>query len=249
MHEGQASHGEEILGHAINGRSAGQNYGWSVVSNEGQVDDRAWYLGNFVDLFLYFGWSADESLTQGPGTRVANAPEQCTWIDTPTGSNAGVCANRGSLVYGVTWTFLRWLTDHFSGSFASEADMHTSWIDDPANGFASLESLTGQPIEELLARWAASLYLDDVVTNPADPLVTSPSYDLADIQASVVPEARLEPRAHAFGEFTESVQVRGASSAYFLISGADRPSTAVRARAPSGGFLSPNIQMWVARVR
>lgn len=252
--EGQAVLGEEVLGHFINGRSSGQDYGWSIVRNDPPTasDGRAWTYDGFRGLFLYYGWQPlgafDPQSTDV--ARVPNAPENCTFLDTPTGTNAGVCARRGLLVYGVTWSFLRWLTDQYAADFpGGEAEMHQTWLDGPGSGFASIEALVGEPIETLLARWAASLYLDNRGVTGLDPFLTLPSYDLSDIEDNVVPEARLQPRVRAFSDFNQSVQVRAGSTAYFLVSGADRPSTAIRVRSPSGGYLSPSTQIWVVRTR
>ena len=251
-HEGQATLGEEVLGHALNpGRGPGQNYGWSIVRNVPVTADRAWYYDNIRPLFLYFGWSPASGYDpQAPGsTKRQNAPEGCTWLDSPSGANAGTCSNRGLLVYGVTWSFLRWLSDHYGPDFAGgESEMHKTWIDSPLGGFASIEALVGEPIEELLAHWAASLYLDDRVAG-LDPLLTLPSYNLLNIESNVVPEARLTPRVRTFADFQQSVQVRAGSSAYFLVSGANRPATAIRMRSSTGGFLDPSVQVWVVRTR
>ncbi len=251
-YEGQATLGEEVLGHALNtGRGPGQNYGWSIVRNTPVIADRAWYYDNIRPLFLYFGWSPASGYDPtAPGsTKRQNAPEACTWLDTPSGANAGSCSNRGSLVYGVTWSFLRWLSDHYGPTFpGGESEMHKRWIDGPLDGFASIEALVGQPIEELLAHWAASLYLDDRVSG-LNRLLTLPSYNLVNIESNVVPEARLTPRARGFADFAQSLQVRGGSSAYFLVSGANRPSTAIRMRSATGGFLDPSVQVWVVRTR
>ncbi|HUP53148.1 MAG TPA: Ig-like domain-containing protein [Longimicrobiales bacterium] len=249
MHEGQATLGEEILGHALTGRGPGQDYGWTIIRDN--ASGLRWYYAAFSQLFRYYGWSGDGDptiSTDDGSVKQASAPEGCTWLDSPTGTNAGVCADRGLLVYGVSWAFLRWLTDHYSGSFASEAAMHTAWIDGVPGGFESIEALVGEDIEMLLARWAASLYMDDRVAG-LDPFLTLPSWDLFDVESNVAPEARLEPRLRAFDDFSQAVQVRAGSTAYFLVSGADRPSTAIRVRAPSGGFLSPTMQLWVVRVR
>ncbi len=251
MHEGQATLGEEVLGHAVNSRIPGQNYGWSVVRNVPSTADRAWYYDAIRPLFLYFGWSPLSGYDpQAPGAnRRAGAPEACSWLDGPSGANAGVCAQRGLLVYGVSWSFLRWLSDHYGPGFAGgESAMHRAWIDGSPSGFASIETLVGEPIETLLARWAASLYLDDRVTG-LDPLLTLPSYHLVDIESNVVPQARLAPRVRAFQDFTDNAQVRAGSSAYFLLGGADRPSTAVRVRSSTGGLLDPSLQVWVVRTR
>ncbi len=254
MHEGQATLGEEILGHALTpGRGPGNNYGWTVIRNEppDSIASRRWYYDSFSQLFRYYGWSGEgnPTISTDPGSvKRAGAPEGCTWLDSPRGANAGVCADRGLLVYGVSWSFLRWLTDQYAASVGGEAAMHTAWIDGTPGGFASIEALVGEEIEVLLARWAATLYLDDRVAG-LDPFLTMPSWNLFDIDQRVAPEARLEPRVRAYDDFTQGVQVRGGSTAYFLVSGANRPSTAIKVRGLGGGFLGPTMQVWVARVR
>ena len=245
MAEGQATLAEEVLGHALTpGRSPGQNYGWDVVDNVPMTADRAWYRGAFIDLFYYYGWSGEES-----SPKIGNAPEACTWLDTPRGENAGVCANRGSLVYGVTWSFLRWISDQFGSQFAGgESGLHTAWIDEPRSGFRSLEEVIGEPIETLLAQWAAALYVDDRFPVLNDRLEIT-SYDLLDIEEAVVEEARLDPRARSFGGFNDLVRVRAGSTAYFLVTGGDRGAIAIRARSDADKLLDPVMQVWVVRVR
>ena len=252
MHEGQATLGEEVLGHALNNRGPRLNYDWDIVRNVDGTADRAWYYDNIRPLFLYYGWSPASGYNPtAPGsTKRGNAPEGCTWLDGPTGTNAGLCARSGLLVYGVTWSFLRWLSDHYGPGFTGgESAMHKAWIDGEPSGFASLEALVGEPIEDLLARWAAALYLDDRGVAGLDPLLTLPSYDLGDIEANVVPQARLTPRVRTFADFQQGVDVRAGSSAYFLVSGANRPSTAIRMRSSTGGSVDPTVQVWVVRTR
>jgi hypothetical protein len=160
-----------------------------------------------------------------------------------------VCAQRGLLAYGVAWSFLRWVSDHYGPGFVGgESGMHKAWIDGAATGVGSIGDLVGEPIEELLAHWAASLYLDDRVTG-LDPLLSLPSYNLLDIESNVVPQARLTPRTYGFADFQQGVQVRAGSSAYFLVSGANRPSTAIGMRTSTGGLLDPYMQVWVVRTR
>ena len=255
MHEGQATLGEEVMGHTLTpGRSAGQNYGWAVILNQDGAATRRWYYDAFAQLFRYYGWSGDGDptiSTDAGSDKLPNAPEGCTFLDTPSGTNAGLCADRGLLVYGVSWSFLRWLTDQYAAGLGGESAMHQAWIDGPLGGFPSIETLVGEDIETLLAQWAASLYVDDrpEVAGSLDPLLTLPSWDLFDVESHLAPEARLQPRVRAFDDFTQNVGVRAGSTAYFLVSGSNRPSTAIRMRAPSGGFLSPSVQVWVVRVR
>lgn len=241
--EGQATLAETLVGHAINGRGAAGNYGYDVAFNRPKVSEIDWHYDAFVDLAIYFGF-------RGPTTRSENAPEGCGWQDRNTG---GPCAG-GREVYGVPSFLLQYLNDQYGptypgGPAALQRDLLAK---NPGKyGFANLEALVGVPMSTILARWAAALYVDDRIPGAARELTFS-SWNLADVFGKLGannPSATLEPRQRAFGSFTDDVSVRAGSSAYFLVSGANRPATALAARDWNGQLLPPQMQMWVVRLR
>ena len=101
--------GEEVVGHAMEGNMAGQNYGNVVAIDAGTVTGLTWYQKLFFnDLGQYFGW---DPTVAGEMTKVNNAPHQCTWLNSnpvSDGSDLDRPCMGGRQVYGVPWSFLRW---------------------------------------------------------------------------------------------------------------------------------------------
>ena len=237
--EGQATLAEEIVGHAVEGRGAGNNYGFDVAFN-GDNSPTDWYSEFFNDLVFYFGFESRDS-------KVAGAPEQCSWLDTPP-TNDGPCHD-GRAVY-LSWSLLRWLTDQYGPSFAGGPQgLHRALINNPAVGYSNIAAVVGVPMKTLLAQWAATLYTDDRVTG-LEPKLTLSSWNLFNIyDQNMVESARLVPRSRGFAGFTDNFSVRAGSSAYFRVSGSSRPATALRIRNGSGGTLPDIMQVFVVRLQ
>lgn len=255
--EGQATLAEEINGHAATGRAGGQNYGldvaWTGFSPNLPAipSDIAYYADLFIDLAIYYGLN----FTDQEVFRTTDAPEQCSWLALRREGNDGPCLS-GREVYGTAWSFLRWLTDHFGGPTPSGAqNLHRALINDSGAGgagFATIVRVAGAPINTLLAQWAAMLYLDDRVSG-LEPRLTMTSWNLFNAFQVVAGTQRqplsLQPRARGFIGFTDNLSVRGGSSAYYTISGANRPPTYIRFRQPNGSQLPAGMQVWVVRTR
>jgi hypothetical protein len=154
-------------------------------------------------------------------------------------------------VYGVPWSFLRFLTDHYAPAVGGGPAFHRALINGTGAGFNNLSNaLNGSvPITEALARWSASLWVDDRFSGMEE-TITFPSWNLVDIvDEGLIEPAHLEPRARTFSTFADSVSVRGGSTAYFTISGGNRPSTFLRFRSAEGATLPAHMQVWVVRTR
>lgn len=150
--EAQAVLGEEIISHAATGNSPENNYTSEVAFQEANSAGIRWYWGLFYDLGSYLS---------GDG-----APASCGWWT----QDSGGCGGR-PLWYGVGWSFLRWMLDHYGATFpGGEAGWNTAMIDAPPEGdeFGKFESLLDEDFGTLLAGWGASLYLDDRLP-PTDP--------------------------------------------------------------------------------
>ena len=255
--EGQATLAEEVVGHAVEGHAVGQNLGGSVAYDlpGNDASSRFWYSGGFLDMGVYYG--AD--LSADPPRKVTGAPHDCTWLDR---ANKGVCVR--AVEHGVTWSLLRWLSDHYGSDFAGgEQGFHRAIIDNTLSGFVNLEDLVGVPIDTLLAQCAAMLYVDNrvlvdgTVVVAADPKLTMPSWNLFDVFERIVfiidgmdvQVHLLEPVVRGFQDFTASFDVRAASTGYFLVSSNGRPATAIRARGVSDGVLPSVMQYWVVRLQ
>lgn len=239
--EGQATFAEEVNGFTELGLSPGQNLGFAVAFNSPVTTPIDWFTDTWVDLLIYYGF---ESRT----TRIEGAPEQCSWLGTRAQGNTGPCLS-GREVYGVPSSFLRWLSDQFGPTFpGGEKGLHQRLIDNLRTGYATISDVIGQPIDVLLAQWAAALYVDDRVAG-ADPRLTFKSWNLTSIEAGLVEPAHLKPRDRQFGAFADQVSVRGASTAYFLVSGAGRSATGIRVRDAADGPLPGVMRLWVVRVQ
>jgi hypothetical protein len=225
--EGGATFAEEVVGNGVEGNEAGQNYGSAVAFNLDGNQSADWYAAAFVDLVFYFGG--------GPGSQ--SAPEECSWLDDVDDP----CRSRPSF-YGVTWSLLRWIADQFYPG--SEDRFMKGLIDSDRTGFALLEEFVGMPVEDFLPYWAATLYLDDRETG-LDPMLRYTSWDLLDIFES----DGLVPRARGFTDFWDLLSVRGGSSGYFRLSGADQPATSLFVSSPAGGPLPDHVQVWVVKIR
>jgi hypothetical protein len=248
--EGQALIGEEINGHAKTGRSTGQNYGFSVAFagtglQDVDNDPYPFYFDKFFDLIFYYGLQCSGASCDQVN-QVLGAPEQCSWLALAEFGNDGPC-DEWRPIYGVPWLLLRWMSDQFSSRFATgEPGLQRALIDHTQDGFETLATVAGIPISELLAQWSAALYVDDRVPTAAARL-TVPSWNLVSVEVELIRTAHLTPRARSFTTFTDDVQVRGASTAYFRVTGT-RPAFTLGARTSAGGTLPNHMQMWVVRL-
>ncbi len=108
------------------------------------------YFLPFFDISFFYG-----RVFSGP--KVADASHECSWLTV----SPVPCGGR-PLWYGVTWSLLRWVNDHFGPSFpGGERAIQKALVDNDFRGLESIEDVVGVPIETLLAEWAATLYLDD----------------------------------------------------------------------------------------
>ena len=241
--EGQATFAEEVNGFAATGLAPGQNLGFEVAFNPGDPPavPNYWFTDGFVDLVVYYGFESRD-------TRITGAPEQCSWLGLRSQGNDGPCLS-GREVYGVPWSFLRWISDQYGPAYpGGEKALHQRFIDNSFTGFATISDVVGAPIDVLLSRWAAALYVDDRVAN-VDPKLRFTSWNLVAIENRLVQTARLAPRDRPFAAFSDQVSVRGGSTAYFVVSGSNRGPVAIRARDSSDGQLPSVMRMWVVRMQ
>lgn len=238
--EGQALMGEEIVANEFLGIAPGANSGYAVAFNDPAMTATDWYADKFEDLSRYFGC--------GPtGTRVEGAPQACAWLDV----GVAPCAAGRPLYYAVTWSLLRWIGDHHAETVGGEPALHRALIDSPQQGFSLIEDVVGLPMDSILPRWAAALYLDDRVPG-LDPELTFPSWDLLDVFESPGQSGSttgIAPSRLRFEDFSTTTIVASASTAYFLIEGDRRDSTALQISGGGGGNLASVMQIFVFRVK
>ncbi|MEX2529269.1 MAG: IPT/TIG domain-containing protein [Gemmatimonadota bacterium] len=245
--EGQATMAEEVLGHRYGGYGPRQNLGGAVAFHQDYPPTGVgWYLNPFLDLGVYFGFGGVQG---GQGIRVQEAPHECNWFSV---KDPDPCIS-GRIAYGVSWSLLRWISDHYGEGFAGgEQEIQQRLMTTSEQGIDALAQVVGEEAGELLGRWAASLWADGRVPG-LDPLLTFPSWNLRPpqgIEAGLRPEAHLAPAQRSFGDFENNIQVAGSSSHYQLIGGTGGHSAfALSATAQGGNPLPGNMQLWVVRTR
>ncbi len=234
--EAQATLAEEVVGHEVLTNSAGNDYGHDEAfgTEDGTPDGTAWYSNAFIDLQGYFGAGG-----------VAGAPDECGWWH----GDASPCFAR-SLWYGVGWSFLRWASDHHASGDGSAFHQNLILAESATGGEPPIQPVSdvlGVPLEELMAKWSAALYVDGRVSGAA-PELTIPSWDLFDIQENGPAAGRLAPLEEDFADWQANGEIRASSAGYVAIDGADRPATAIRIRDDSDGILDATMQAWLVRL-
>jgi len=246
--EGQATLAEEVVGYRFLSLGPRQNLGFEVAFNQPARGPERWFQSGLVDLAVYHGFRS--SVERSPG-----APEGCGWLGRDVAGDCQVISDGklepyGRLLYGVPWSLLRWISDHYGSRFpGGERELHRRLVVDSEQGFRTLEKVVGEPIASLLAPWAASLYLDGRLPSGfGDPQLRFPSWDLRAIEARLVSSASLDPRRSAFEPFEFPLTVAAGSSSFLLLEGGARSGYSIRARTPEGALLPEHMQLWVVRL-
>ncbi len=241
--EGQAKYAEQVIGLGRLGLEPGSNLGFDSAWAVDPVTGLGWFQGHFTGLARYFGFRTQTE-------RTAEAPERCGWLayDIPgvreTGAS-GPC--RTSLNYDLGWSFLDWVTERFGDRAGGREAFHAAFIAHPTADLAGIGALVGEDWRELLAWWAAALYLDDRFQG-IDPRLQFDSWNLLDISSRLVETARLVPYGHGFTPFERELTVAAASSAYLRIDGAAQPGTSLRLTGAGGAGLPEWMQLWIVRL-
>jgi hypothetical protein len=239
MAEGGATAAEQYSGFTFEGRMEGQNYPASIIYPPG-ADTHSYY--EFMgDLVGYFG-------SDFIGGRNGGAPEQCTWVGAP-GVNLGPCSG-GRLVYGVTFSLVQHGIDMYETGLGGAKVIQRALVDHTgAAGFAALEAVFGMPVADMMAHWAPMLYIDDRFMDASLADFQFLNWDLRSVEAAWgSPNADLQPRLRGFGDFSDDVSVRSASTAFFDVSGASRNPTAIRVTDQVGADLPGIFQVFIVRV-
>ncbi len=239
--EGMATAAQEMAGFALTGRSDGNNYGRTVAYTTLGADPRDFF--NYVsDWIAYFGYNF-------AGGHVPGTPEQCTWVGNAAGGNPGPCSFPIRLLYGVPWSLIKYQIDRRLGGPANQKTITRQFSNlVSAPGFPELEAVLGQPIAVLMAEWAPMLWIDDRYLAAADHQYRN--WNIRDIVGAWQSAgAELQPRIRGFADFADEFPIRAGSTAFFEVSGGNRPATALRVREPGGGAAPAIVSAWVVRVQ
>ncbi|MBT8487424.1 MAG: hypothetical protein HKN72_11200 [Gemmatimonadetes bacterium] len=241
MAEGGATAAEQYSGFAFEGRGEGQNYDNTVIYPAFGGDPHGYYQA-LGDLVAYFG----HDFASG---RNADAPEQCSWVGT-AGETSGPCFGP-RLVYGVTFSLIQHAIDLYGAGLGGPQAVQRALVDYTGGaGFQTLAAVFGVPVAELMATWAPMLYIDDRFVDPLLDDFQFPNWNLRSLEdAWGAAEAALQPRARTFGDFMDDVSVRSASTAFFDVSAASRPATAIGLTDLAGQDLPGTFQVFIVRVQ
>ena len=193
MAEGGATAAQEFVGFEYESRMDGQNYTADVIYETLGADPNGYY--SFMgDLLGYFGYDFIDGSIPG-------APEQCSWVGSDSDGTAGPCNLASRLRYGPTWSLVRQGIDLY-GAGDTRA-VHRALVDyTGAPGFAAIETVFGKTIGEMMAVWAAMLYVDDRFMDPALDMFQFANRNLRTLEdAWTSTAARLTPRARSFADF------------------------------------------------
>ena len=227
--EGQAQLGVEQYTLVQTNRTTGQNYGRSVAFDTGGAHGIGWDA-NFLNLPLFFGGDHPQR------------PQECSWL-----TNDPVPCLGQVLFYVVGWSLNRWLTDQYGRLYpGGEANLHRELIHGPDDFIDTIEQQLGEPMETLLARWAAALYVDDRIPN-LDPDLQFTSWNFFDIYREH--PNRLMPLEISFPDEEHRARIRDGSFWYVNVSGSQRPATAIRVRDLADKQLPDEIQVWIVRLQ
>ncbi len=242
--EGGATLAEQLVAYELFGHGSGQNLGHAQV--EGSEESRAWYWGGWIaDMVSFFG---GDGFADGSG-RVRGAPEECTWIGREGDGNTGPCAGRR--VYGVPSMLLRFVMDRWGEAYpGGEAALMRRLVSSPSVGFSSLEEVSGQGIEQILAGFYIALWGDGRPSSPGSAWDWMASWDLHDIFSRFPDDYQLQPRTSSSRSPRAAANIRGGSSLYvhWTPSGRLAP-TSIRVTAPSGHPVPGHISVWAWRIR
>jgi hypothetical protein len=229
--EGGATLSEQLVGFRVYGYASGQNLGSAQYRA-----DTEWFQNWVQDLAYYFGFASAT-------TRVAGAPEQCTWLGRPSEGNSGPCGSSSRMVYGVPATLLRFVLDRYGAAYpGGEAALMRNIVASTNAGYASLTVPTGVSTSELLTRFGLMLWSDGKTSN------SFASWNLFDIWSGFVATAQLAPYTSTSLQPTLQASVRAGSTAYLEWSpGAATSPTSLRIRSPSGGAVPSTMVLWVYR--
>ena len=242
--EGGATLAEQLVAYELFGHGPGRNLGHAQVHQS--EESRAWYWGGWIaDMVSFFGW---HGFGDGSG-RVRDAPEECTWIGREEDGNGGPCAGRHG--YGVPSMLLRFVLDRWGEAYpGGEAALMRRVANSPSSGFSSLEEVSGQPIEQILAEFYIALWGDGRPSSPGHAWDWMASWDLHDVFSRLPDDYQLQPRTSSSSNPHATANIRGGSSLYlhWVPSGSVAP-TSIRVTTPSGAPVPGDISVWAWRIR
>lgn len=174
-------------------------------------------------------------------------------------------AGSDPVIYGSSWSFVRYLADNYATSDASIFGSLIQVQND--RGVANVTSKVGKPFSELLGNWSLASLADNYPNAPiGDPKLRLPSWNSRDIFESmheflrgannsvIFPQAwPLQVRQVTFGNFTTNQSMvsnlKGGGFVAFELSGLQSGPQALAIRSTVGGAPPANVGLAIVRIQ
>jgi hypothetical protein len=155
-----------------------------------------------------------------------NDPESAFLIEPDT--SGGNLAERGA-----NWLFVRWLADHYAASQPLGTELTRALVQTTRRGSANVEAVTGEPFDQLVARWQLANYAEDLPGfTPADGSLEYSSWAFRSVYAPYP----LAPDSTRTGEYSRTGTLRGGSGRHLrIIQAASAAPVTLRLTQQDGG--------------
>ena len=237
--EGGARLAEQLVAYRLFGHSSGKELGAAQYSA-----GRYWYWNAWAfEMALFFGWDPEKGRTG----RVRYAPEQCSWVGLSWEGNSGPCKHPDRAIYGMPSMVLRFAMDRWGGRYpGGERALARRLTQSPEHGFASLEDVSKWRIEQILAEFYATLWLDLRGYMPRG----MTTWNLQDVFSQFPSGRQLRPYVSTSVEPRLGARVRAGSSLYlhWKPTGTLDP-TSIKVTSRGGGPIANHLAVWALRVR
>jgi hypothetical protein len=149
---------------------------------------------------------------------------------------------------GAVWAFLRYAADRRG---TSDGDVWMRLVNSPVGGFDNLFDVFGSGLPRMIEEWSVSLYTDDETVG-VDAVYTQPSWNFRTAYPALPTGSRPYPLDGAVGELrdevTQTVTLRGGSSAFFRFTPAAGREAVIRLTS-DGWVPPPAVSATIVRTR
>jgi hypothetical protein len=125
---------------------------------------------------------------------------------------------------GANWLFVRWLADHYAATQPTGVEITRGLVQTTLRGSANVENVTGEPFDELVARWQLTNYLEDLPGfTPSDETLQYSSWSFRDVYQSGFEDGvflrsyPLMPDSTLTGTYSHTGTLRGGSGKHLRI--------------------------------
>ncbi|MEZ0333023.1 MAG: hypothetical protein ACAI18_03370, partial [Gemmatimonadales bacterium] len=125
---------------------------------------------------------------------------------------------------GANWLFVRWVADHYAATQPTGVEVTRGLVQTTLRGSANIEQVTGEPFDDLVARWQLANYAEDLPgLTPADGTLQYTSWAFRDVYQSnfeagiFLKPYPLTPDSTLTGTYAHTGTLRGGSGRHLRI--------------------------------